>query len=51
MTLVDNENVKDIKIGFIGGGSRYWAQDFMCDLAKANNISGKVYLYDIYCWN
>jgi alpha-galactosidase len=47
MTLVDNENVKDIKIGFIGGGSRYWAQDFMCDLAKANNISGKVYLYDI----
>lgn len=47
MTLVDNKNVKDIKIAYIGGGSRYWAHDFMCDLAKADNIKGKVFLYDI----
>lgn len=47
MTYLENGSIKDIKIGFIGGGSRYWAQDFMRDLAKADNIGGTVLLYDI----
>ena len=47
MICLNDDTVKDIKIGFIGGGSRYWAHDFMRDLSKAPNISGTVYLYDI----
>ncbi|MBR4863829.1 MAG: alpha-glucosidase/alpha-galactosidase [Oscillospiraceae bacterium] len=43
----ENESVKDIKIAYIGGGSRGWAWTLMNDLKKANDISGKVYLYDI----
>ena len=39
--------VKDIKIAYIGGGSRGWAWTLMNDLKKANDISGTVYLYDI----
>ncbi len=47
MQYLENGTIENIKIGFIGGGSRYWAHDFMRDLSKANNISGTVYLYDI----
>ncbi len=39
--------VKDIKIAYIGGGSRGWAWKLMSDLAVAEDISGTVDLYDI----
>ena len=42
-----NNRVDDIKIAYIGGGSRGWAWTLMKDLAKATDISGSVYLYDI----
>lgn len=37
----------DIKIAYIGGGSRGWAWNFMSDLVSCDDISGEVYLYDI----
>ncbi|MBQ4516115.1 MAG: alpha-glucosidase/alpha-galactosidase [Clostridia bacterium] len=37
----------DLKIAYIGGGSRGWAWGLMSDLAQAEDMSGKVYLYDI----
>ena len=43
----ENKKVKDIKIAYIGGGSRGWAWTLMNDLAKADDLSGNVYLYDI----
>lgn len=42
-----NNTVTDIKIAYIGGGSRGWAWGLMSDLASCNDISGNVYLYDI----
>lgn len=39
--------VDDIKIAYIGGGSRGWAWGFMSDLAVSEDICGTVYLYDI----
>ncbi len=39
--------VKDLKIAYIGGGSRGWAWGLMCDLVQAEDIEGSVYLYDI----
>ena len=45
--IYENNKVKDIKIAYIGGGSRGWAWGLMSDLAKADDISGSVYLYDI----
>lgn len=39
--------VKDIKIAYIGGGSRSWAWGLMSDLVSCDDISGTVYLYDI----
>ena len=39
--------VEDIKIAYIGGGSRGWAWTLMGDLAKAGDIAGIVNLYDI----
>ena len=39
--------VTDIKIAYIGGGSRGWAWGLMSDLASAADISGQVDLYDI----
>ncbi len=38
---------KNLKIAYIGGGSRGWAWGLMGDLAKEQEIGGKVYLYDI----
>lgn len=38
---------KDIKIAYVGGGSRGWAWGFMSDLVSYDDISGAVYLYDI----
>jgi alpha-galactosidase len=43
----ENNMVKDLKIAYIGGGSRAWAWILMNDLKKATKISGTVYLYDI----
>ena len=37
----------EIKIAYIGGGSRGWAWGLMSDLAGAEDLSGSVYLYDI----
>ncbi len=39
--------VEDIKIAYIGGGSRGWAWGFMSDLAAVDDMCGTVYLYDI----
>lgn len=39
--------VTDVKIAYIGGGSRGWAWKLMSDLASAEDISGSVDLYDI----
>lgn len=42
-----NNQVKDIKIAYIGGGSRGWAWTFMTDLSMEPNMSGTIRLYDI----
>ncbi|HHV10012.1 MAG TPA: alpha-glucosidase/alpha-galactosidase [Clostridiales bacterium] len=39
--------VEDLKIAYIGGGSRGWAWGLMSDLSQSKEISGDVYLYDI----
>lgn len=39
--------MKDIKICYIGGGSKQWARFFMTDLALAKDMQGEVALYDI----
>ena len=41
------KGVEDIKIAYVGGGSRGWAWGLMSDLASAEDISGDVALYDI----
>ncbi len=41
------DRVSDLKIAYIGGGSRGWAWGLMSDLASAPDISGRVALYDI----
>lgn len=41
------KNIKNIKITYIGGGSRAWARNLMNDLAKDDEIGGEVCLYDI----
>ena len=46
MKYVDNR-VTDLKIAYIGGGSRGWAWGLMSDLASCEDISGEVALYDI----
>lgn len=38
---------KQLKIAYIGGGSRGWAWGLMADLADARDLSGEVFLYDI----
>ncbi len=38
---------KEIKICYIGGGSKMWAHIFMADLAVAEGLSGEIALYDI----
>ncbi len=45
--LYENNQVKNLKIAYIGGGSRGWAWTLMNDLKKAEDISGSVYLFDI----
>lgn len=43
----ENGKAKDLKIAYIGGGSRGWAWNFMSDLALEDALEGAVYLYDI----
>ena len=42
-----HNKVTDIKIAYIGGGSRAWANVLMTDLALESRLSGVVSLYDI----
>ena len=46
MRYTDN-GAEDIKIAYIGGGSRGWAWGLMSDLAAAQDMNGSVFLYDI----
>lgn len=41
------KRVEELKIAYIGGGSRGWAWGLMSDLAMADDICGEVVLYDI----
>lgn len=38
---------EEIKIAYIGGGSKLWARVFMNDLALTEGLSGEIALYDI----
>lgn len=38
---------RNIKIAYIGGGSKQWARTFMSDLAMTEGLEGEVSLYDI----
>ncbi len=44
---IEQNRAYDIKIAYIGGGSRGWAWGLMSDLASCSDISGEVDLYDI----
>lgn len=39
--------MKNIKLAYIGGGSKAWARVFMNDLALTEGICGEIALYDI----
>lgn len=39
--------MKNIKVAYIGGGSKAWARVFMTDLAVSEGICGEIALYDI----
>lgn len=41
------KDIKNLKITYIGGGSRGWARTLMNDLANDSEIGGSVYLYDL----
>lgn len=43
----EDNTAKDVKIAYIGGGSRGWAWGLMSDLALCEDMSGNVDLYDI----
>lgn len=48
MTMRDcGHQISDLKIAYIGGGSRGWAWTFMTDLAMEPALSGTIRLYDI----
>ena len=42
-----NNRAEEVKIAYIGGGSRGWAWRLMSDLVANEDMSGSVYLYDI----
>ncbi|MCR4728739.1 MAG: alpha-glucosidase/alpha-galactosidase [Lachnospiraceae bacterium] len=42
-----NNRAEDLQIAYVGGGSRGWAWTFMTDLARENELSGTIRLYDI----
>ena len=39
--------MKDLKLAYIGGGSKAWARVFMNDLALTEGLTGEIALYDI----
>ena len=41
------KNIRELKVAYIGGGSRGWAWGFMMDLAMDPSMCGTVRLYDI----
>ena len=41
------KGVEDLKIAYIGGGSKGWAWTLMSDLAATDDLNGQVALYDI----
>lgn len=43
----ETNQMKEIKIAYLGGGSRGWAWTFMVDLALEEQLCGEVRLYDI----
>ena len=46
--MIDHgSSISDLKIAYIGGGSRGWAWTFMTDLAMEPQLSGTIRLYDI----
>ena len=45
--ILNKNKATDVKIAYIGGGSRGWAWGLMSDLAAQEELSGTVYLYDI----
>lgn len=47
MRIIDKRRAEDVKIAYIGGGSRGWAWQLMADLAMEKDLSGTVSLYDI----
>lgn len=42
-----DQKITDLKIAYIGGGSRGWAWTFMTDLSMDESLSGTIRLYDI----
>lgn len=44
---MSGEKVRDLRVAYIGGGSRGWAWGFMTDLAMDGQLCGVVRLYDI----
>ena len=45
--MMSKKDLNNIKIAYIGGGSRGWAWQLMRDLAMETEIAGQVALYDI----
>jgi galacturan 1,4-alpha-galacturonidase len=45
--ILSKNKATDVKIAYIGGGSRGWAWGLMSDLAAQEELSGTVCLYDI----
>ena len=43
----ENGKALDLRLAYIGGGSRGWAWNFMTDLAIEPALGGEVALYDI----
>ncbi len=45
--MTEREKALDLKIAYVGGGSRGWAWGLMSDLASETELGGTVFLYDI----
>jgi hypothetical protein len=44
---ISENKATEVKIAYIGGGSRGWAWGLMSDLVSCEDMSGDVFLYDI----
>lgn len=45
---IENGIAQNVKIAYIGGGSRGWAWTLMNDLARCPDMNGEVALYGRY---